>query len=403
MSYHPEDRHHFFLFKNKEVTSLYLTSSLLTFVEGLIGIFIPIYLWKIGYELWEIFLFFAVLSVAFVFFSFALLPVLRRLSDKAMMLTGIPFRVIFYYGFSFLPAAPWLFFALPAIAAVANIMINVGYNLDFSGASDERDLGKEVGLRFSMSSLTKFGAPFMGGVLIALFSFNAVFIIASLILVASVLPLFFFPPRRSPEHLNARVIWGHIKNKSIRPFNFSAAGYAVEKSMGMDVWPLFIFLTLGSLEQFGGIISLSLLAGVVTTYGMGVLTDRGKRRTVITVSVVIGTILWVTRLFILRPAGVALSNIAGGLNYSGLIIPWSTQYYKLAQATHVPGVFIVSREVLYNLSRAVVMVVLTLVAFVASGHVFNISYVIGAGATLLFLYANKEHTRNLDTFIKEGT
>ena len=52
------DKHHTPLFGNPEMGTLYLTLAILAFAEGLIGVFVPIYFWNLGFPLWKILLFY---------------------------------------------------------------------------------------------------------------------------------------------------------------------------------------------------------------------------------------------------------------------------------------------------------------------------------------------------------
>lgn len=403
MPYHEDDHHHFQFFGQKELKSLYLTSAIASFVESLIAIFIPIYLWELGFELWQILSYYLLIVTAFVVLSFALLPLIRKMSDKTLMITGLPTRVVYYFGLQFITVFPPLFFLLPVLRAFGNLFFNIGYNLDFSGSSKSSNMGKEVGARFALSDIVRFSAPFIGGVLIASVGFNTSFIIAAALLIAAVLPLFVFPPRKVSEKLTGANIRGFLTDKSLRPFRISSAGYAAEKMVGMLTWPLFIFIAIGSVEQLGGMMTLALVAGILVTYFVGVFSDKGERRPILRASAIGRAMVWLVQGFLSTPLALGGAYIAAGITYRGMLVPWATQYYKLARATHIPAVFIVSQEILYNLSRIVLLVVLIALAYVLPLSIFFLAaFAIGALTSLMYLWANKEHTADLDAFVKDG-
>src|SRR3989344_4622910 len=198
------DRHHLHFFGRRELNSLYLTASLVSFAEGLSAIFVPIYLWERGYPMWQILFFYFVFSLAFVVFTFLFLPLLRRIPDKSMMLLALPFSVLYFWGLGYLGTFPLLFFILPAVRALDLMLFNIGYNLDFSGAADKKFVGEEGGARVALSGLSQFLAPLIGGVLIAFVGFGSTFLLVGFILLAAIIPLLYFPRRKNSPHLRAR-------------------------------------------------------------------------------------------------------------------------------------------------------------------------------------------------------
>ena len=89
--------HHFAFFRNKEVDALYVTLALIEFAESLTGIFVPIYLWNIGYPFWKILFFFLIKSVFFIIILMSSLSLIKKLSDKFLMMASIPFLVLYFF------------------------------------------------------------------------------------------------------------------------------------------------------------------------------------------------------------------------------------------------------------------------------------------------------------------
>lgn len=403
MAFTAHERHHFHFFGNREITSLYFTIALLSFAEGLIGVFIPIYFWQLGYPLWRILFFYFLISLAFVIWSFLLLPLMRKMSDKTMMFLGIPFLVLYFLGLGYIETFPVLFYILPAIVTINHLFFNVGYHLDFAGSADRDHIGTEVGTRFMVASLVQLASPFLGGVLITFFGFQSTFFIATFFLLAAIVPLFFFPKRTVSPHFNAKSIVKFLGDKSLRAFNLSGVGYAAERMTGNIIWPLFIFLAIGSLEKLGGVISLGLLGGAMITFLSGYMSDAGRRRKILRWTTLLFSFIWATRPFLASAVPIVSSHIVGHLAYSGLMVSWSSQYYKIARTTHIPGVFIVSREILYRATRVLFLPVLMLLAYLLPlGQFFSVSFLLAAFFTLFFLFANRFHREKLDSVIMDG-
>ena len=94
MSTTDQDYKHFHFFANKEITSLYITLGLFQFAEGLISIFVPIYFWQLGMSMSKIIFFYLLISIAIVLEALIIMPLLRKLSDKTMMISSFPFIIL---------------------------------------------------------------------------------------------------------------------------------------------------------------------------------------------------------------------------------------------------------------------------------------------------------------------
>lgn len=391
------ERHHFRFFGNREVNALYVSLALLEFGEGLISLFVPIYLWQLGMPFWQIIFFYFLISLFFTALSLISLPLLKLLSDKMMMFLSIPLVIVYFLGLGYLDEIKWLFYVLPLVHAANIFLFNVGYHINFSGAADGEFIGREVGARFMVSSLVSFGAPFLGGILIAFLGFQQVFLIGSAILFLAVLPLFFFPKRVMPGALKLAEVADFLKNPALFNFTLSGVGYAMSKMVDFIVWPLFLFFAVGDIKNFGGALSAGLLSVAIVTFLVGFLSDQGRRRRTLKYSTLLLAAVWAARI-LGGGAGFLVGNhIFGKVVDGALLVAWSSQYYKIARALPDASAFILSRELLYHLSRLIFLPVLGALAYLASVDAFfKTSFALSAALTLLFLFANRmPHPENL--------
>ena len=385
------DHHHFHFFHNKEVDALYLTLALVAFANSLISIFVPIYLWELGFPMWQILGFFVLLSAYFMIFTVIFLPLFRNVSDKMMMFLSIPSLIIYYLFLSQIANYPIIYFIVPAFVALSMLLFNTGYHLGFTVAVDDGRVGREVGMRFVIEQVSQFSGPFVGGFLITVFGFGTTFLIGSLILLLSVVPMFFFPKRMFSRKLSFKRLSKYLTDKELLPFTISGIGYSVERIIDGTVWAIFLFLALGNVEALGSVVSVGLLLGAVITLLVGYLADSGKRRKALSWSAVLLAAIWFIRPFLFLPVGIIGSHVLGKTANSALLVSWSIQYYKMARAVKHTSLFILSREFLYHVSRFVVLSVLALLAFVLPLKTFFVVAFLMAGVlSLMFLFANKE-------------
>jgi len=384
------DRTHFHFFGKKEINALYATLALLYFGEGLVSVFVPVYLWKLDYALWQILSFYFLNSLFFVLLTFVALPLLARVSDKMMMFLSIPFLILYFLCLQMIASVPALFFIAPFLLACNMLLFNLGYDLDFANATSEKKLGREVGTRYTIGALVQFGAPFLGGAFIALFGFSNLFFIVSLILFVAVFPLFFFPHHHLASGMKRAEVVQFLERPNLFLFNLSCIGYAMETMVGRVVWPFFIFIIIGNIEELGGVISAGLLASAVATYFVGFLSDAGKRRKALAWTASLFSLVWVFRLFVSNAPMAVGAHVAGNIVNAALMVAWASQLYKITHLAPNPSMFILSREVLYNLARVFFLPVLIALAWLLPMDVFfTASFGLAAILVLFFLFANK--------------
>ena len=171
---------------------------------------------------------------------------------------------------------------------------------------------------------------------------------------------------------------------------------------GLIIWPLFIFFAVGDVESFGVIISFGFLAGAVITYLIGFLSDQGRRRKLLFLLTAVFSLVWLSRIFSVRPFAVASNHVGGSIVNSSLLVAWSSQYYKIARAVSNPSAFILSREALYHIVRVPFLLGLAALAYILSaGQFFKVSFFLTALFVLFFASANRLYTANLDELVKK--
>lgn len=381
---------HVHAFRNKEIDSLYITLALIGFASGLVSVFVPVYLLNIDYEIWEIIFFYCLKSAFHVALLFMLIPLLRHMSDKLMMAVGILFLALYLFGLSYMVEIPLLFYLLPIAHPFYMIFFWLGYHVDFAAASDDDYVGEEVGTNLMLTTLAKFAAPVIGGFIIGFLGFSSGFTISVIIILLALIPLLWLPSRTVDPDLGMRKIISSAFN-DYRPYRLSSLGYANEKMIEIIIWPLFIFLVVGSIEQLGGIISFGLLVGGLTTYIAGRFFDDGKGESIISFGSFGIAGVWFLRVLILQPIMVVFTQVFYFIVHSATLSAWSSQYYQLAEKAESLSTFIVSQEFIYNASRVVVLGLFSLLAYVLPTAIFfTISFIVAGLLSFLYLFASRK-------------
>jgi len=380
---------HFRLFDTRELGALSLMLAIVYFGEGLVSVFIPIYFWNLGFPIWKILGFYLLNAIYFVIFTIALLPLIRRMSDTMMIAISMPFLISYFLLLNGIEQFTWFFWIAPAILAFHMLFLNIGYNLDFACATTKGREGHEVGMRYLTGSLSQFLSPLFGGILIASFGFHVSFFVAVFIFFFAMIPLFFVQKRKIATHMSVIGLF-HSLSSDNKYFNISSIGYASEIMVGRVLWPIFIFLTVQSTEELGGMVSIGLLLGALVTFFSGSLFDKKKAKILLIGSSGLYSLVWFLRMFAKGAGTIFGSHSIGNAINSGLMVAWVSEYYARARESENPSMFILSREILYQITRIFFLPILMVLSlFISLEFFFPICFAIAGLMTALFAFATK--------------
>ncbi|MDP2705684.1 MAG: hypothetical protein Q8O49_00545 [bacterium] len=377
--------HHFplaYLFQNRELNELYLSYTIFNFASALITVFIPIYLYKIGYSIAQILIFFLVMSASFVIFSWLGTRITAGIGIKKSMLLSIPLTIAYFLGFRYIAAAPILFYLLPILCGFKNTFYNYSIHLDFLINSKQENRGRQISLLQGVALIGACLAPLAGGLTARFFGFENLFLTGSIFLFISMIPLFFSPEIKIPLNFKFINLLKELAPRRDWPQKLSFTGYAIESSVGGIIWPIFLFLIFSKIELVGYLNAFTAFLTLVVLYFIGRKTDQGDKKKVIRLGTGFYSLSLLSRLFIDNFLSATLidlyRNVAGHIIH----VPWDAYGYQLA-STKNPFLFIVSREIIYNLARMIFMPLIVFI-FIIDFHSFSVSFAIAAAFSLLY-------------------
>lgn len=381
----PHLMHRFF--HEKEVNEIYISIFLVALAEAMIGIFIPIYLFKGGFEMQQILLYYFMTSLYFVLFAIPASKITARLGAKHSILLSTPFLILYYLGLRFVHVSTLIFFILPLLAAIRMMFYNYGYHINFIRHSDRKSRGKEISYMGILSSFATIVAPVISGFVIFLFGYNISFTISSLILFASTIPLLLSKDVYEKHDISTKELWSYsFKGKNIRNI-LSFVGYSVESRIGMILWPIFLIGVLITTKSVGLLATLSLGLTAITFYLIRKLIKRYGNDMLIKFSTLLYFAGWIGRIFANTSTKIFFVDTYKNLAERTLHVPWSVKSYEIAgKKNHF--VFIVSREIIINAARLAIIPVLMMVFYIGY-HPFVISFMIASLATLLYPFLRK--------------
>lgn len=350
--------HHFLYFlRNRELKELYATIAMRAFALALTGVFIPVYLYQLGYSFTTIFLFYGILGLITAFFSLVSAKVFSKIGLKHCILISMPLLIILFALLYTLETFRWPMILLSLIYGIHIAFFWVPYHIDFTRFSDKKQRGMQVGFSKIVAAIFAAMGPFVGGLILAFFGFHILFITVIIFLIASVIPLFLTKEIHQPFHFSLKEFFQGQRIRDILGF----MGYGAEVRLGYVVWPLFIFLfILGEKYISLGIVSsLALFSGVIFTFIAGRLSDRKKRENILRTGTGTNAVIWIIKSFIVTPVQVIITDIFYGAAQATMHVPFDALCYDKAKKRNVTGM-ILQREFYIHLGAFLMFMILIL-------------------------------------------
>lgn len=370
-----------------QLAELYSAVSLRMLAQNLVGIFIPVYLYKIGYSLPDVLLFFVFTYAATIIADLPIGWIVARFGPKHSMLAGNLVQIVVLLLLVTQPDQRWLLI-LPAIAyGVARGLFFIPYNVDFSKILHPDHGGKELGFMTNLQQLANVIGPLAGGA-IALFIGARYTLIAGIVLFAlAAVPLF---ASAEPVTRQRSLNFNGLFKKPRWPDYVSYFGYSGQLKILQLFWPLFLALTIFAAHTYfklGIILSISAGASLFTTLVIGRLVDKHRGGQLLKYSTISSAVIDCLLPLITGFGGALAVTMANQSLASGFEIPFGRGMYDTADSLEGQRItYITVMEMFSEVGNlALVAVVWLLSLALAPVLSLQLGFIIAAGFALLLL------------------
>lgn len=366
---------------SRQVKGLMSATALLNFAVSAISLFEPIYLYSLGWSLASICLYyFAIYAL-----TFFLLPLgaryVGRLGFQHSILYSSPFLIIYYLALFAIPQHPGFIALAIAAFSVQKILYWPAFHAEMVKYGHDGERGREISNLASLSSFATILGPTFGGVMITVAGFPAAFIVASLLILASNIPLLSIPEERSKDGFEYLPALKRVFKKENRDDVLAMSGYG-EEFVAMVIWPIFLFVALKGYASTGVIVSVSILLTTLTMLFIGRLSDLQSRHAVLRTGAVFTSASWIVRIFLSGPQGVLFGDFFYRASRSLLGIPMmSVVYERIGKGVLFERLIMYEMAVI--LGKAAFMLVCLVLTLVFPGD-FTVFFLLAALASLLY-------------------
>lgn len=346
-----------------ELSELYVSNLLRSVALSIFMIFVPFYLHQNGYSPTAIFTlfgcFFVVRAVADIGFAYAV----AKYGPKHTMIMSCVLQITSSALLLSVPSQHWnvLLLALPWAAATSSFFI--AYHVSFSKIKHTSKAGHELGHMQAYEKVGYLIGPLIGGVVGSYFGAQYIFLAATLLLFASLVPLF---QTSEPTKTDQKLKFKLLPVDRIKHDIFANICLGVENTLCINVWSYYVavFVLSGAVyAQLGALSAAGVFVAIISAKTIGRLSDTNLARTVLRTSAVLNALMYLVRPFVTGLWGVFAVNSANEALTSGYRMPFMKGIY--AAADDLPGlriVYLSSMESTDSVAKATVWFFLALLA-----------------------------------------
>jgi len=370
--------------------------SLKTFAFSLIAIFIPIYLYNLGYSIRNIIAYFVLVYLFCSLGEYFSGRLVSKYGAKHVMAISFPLMAISLIFLLTLKDYHWPLWFLAITAAAPMPFFWVPYHDDFSKAKHQKTAGKEIGRLAILVAF--FGAlgPFIGGMIAEEVGMQIAIATSTILLLAAIPALF-----RSREIVKQRPM--NMRNFSIRRNArdmLAYSGYGLEASASMVLWPFFLYLIVGSYKGVGFIATASLMVAIAVMIFVGKITDKYSKRKVLKMGGILNFSTGVSRVIVSSLGAAYFVSVISSISQIFLQIPFVSEYYL--RADEEPRTeYIVGMEMTIDFARGFGFLILFFSTyFLDIKWVLMEGIVMGAFGALLSTYITRSATQEAVSVVK---
>lgn len=325
---------------------------------SLFAVFIPIFFFKQGEPIWNIFFYYLIAYATEASFEIFSVRLFRKIGPKRTILFSVPFTIAYLYLLATYPIYHWPLWFLGFTIGFALAFFWQPYHYLFSKLKSSNLATTQVSIRTSVISILNALGPIIGAfVIVWVGETRLIFVSIALIIIGS---LFLLRKKDLAIRENFKV--KEISLKRFRKPILAYMGFTWEETAAATIWPFFIFTVFGTYKSVGALTTATLLLTVVLALLVGRASDKGKRQAFIKEGSYINFFINIIRIVASNFYHIFLANFLKSFSSAIFYSPFVSEYYLHADE-EVRDEFIYAMELGTDLARVIYFGILVVVAF----------------------------------------
>ncbi|HAT68416.1 MAG: hypothetical protein A2481_01645 [Candidatus Yonathbacteria bacterium RIFOXYC2_FULL_47_9] len=371
--------------KRRGFLGLYFGRVITTISTALLGIFLPIFLYELfDRNIHAVLAYYFIAGLVYMLLVAKGAQFLNRFGFRKALVVGTIAAAAVNTGYYFLTKENVLFI-MPLIIfllVVFRMLFWIPYHVDFALFTKKGNRGRQVGFLLATLTLLGVAGPMIAGYVITNYGISILFTISIIVFLLSIVPFSFIPRTNEKFSWDYARSWREVFEKRNRAVVLGNIALGAEETIGVIVWPIFIFLLLdGDYFKVGALSSFIAGATVLMQLSLGHYLDRiGNKKHVLRIGSILYALGWIVKIFVVTAFQVFIAGIYHKFAKIFTDTSFDAIFYELAaDQGHYIDEFTVLGEVAVQIGRVASIVVVGVMALYMS---IEWTFVIGALAAL---------------------
>lgn len=327
--------------------------SLNGFAMSFVSIFVPIYLFNLGYSFQMVMIWMMIHHSTLLLFAFVTVKVSNKIGLVHSLHVRFGLLLTYFLLLLFgLKNMPMLFYIIPIISGAESAFYWIPLNILFVRNTKEENMGKSMSKFFIIPKTLSMAGPLAGAFIAIHYGFNILFAFAMFLLFFTFLPILSLKSEKT-NFIFSRDKFKEIWQKNKQYFVPEIIDNLAEDAMAL--WTIFIFLQLASTLEVGIIGTITAIVSLFFTLTLGKLTDEWNKHKLIKIGAFLVSIFWLINFtigeFFPNQYLFYIATIFVTLSLKVFLVPYSSLMYN--QARKDDAQFLVLREIPTILGRLI--------------------------------------------------
>ncbi len=351
---------------------VFSTRTILRISGNLMGLFVPIFLYQFfGMNLEFVIYFYLaghfLYGMTVAWGAQYLNKVGLRRSLRISILMGTVYYFFFYLlnytsihesaVYLFPTKASLLIFLIILSQTLMRLMYWIPMHTDLAKFTSRGDRARQISL-IEVGTLA-LGAvmPLVAGFLLTKFGYNILFLIAMFVYLLALLPLAGIPHTREKFSWTYFQSWKELFSRKRRKVVLAYLGNGAEDTIGVIIWPIFIWEVLnGNYFEVGALSSLIVAATIFLQLSVGQLADKFNKRKMIKWGNCFYATGWVAKIFIATAFQIFIASTYHNLTRIFSRTPFDAlTYEKAADQGHYVDEYTVIHEMSFQFGKCLML------------------------------------------------
>ncbi len=311
-----------------ELSEIYANQLLRALALNIIGIFVPVYLYKLGYSIQTILLqHFVVFFYARLIVDVLSAKIVGYFGPKHSLAISALIQILALSMMVSLQDLRWPIWLLALVGTTANSLFFLSLHVDFSKIKHTDHAGKELGFLWIFDRLGAALGPLIGGLVANFFDPRYAIIVSIVTLIASMIPLF---ATQEPVRTRQRVTFKGLKYRQNMANFFAHAAFELDNVASIVIWPMYVGIAIFATDTYAKLgIAASISTGValLAAWSIGKIVDSAKSAKLYNGAVVANAFIHGLRVFPRGLFGVVMVNVVNDPVTAAFRMPYTKALY----------------------------------------------------------------------------